>query len=96
MTRARDDIDAALVKKGFQKETGDHFYYIYWNLEGKKTIKKTKMSHGSSHKTIGDPLLGTMARQIGLTKKSFLELVDCTLDQAGYEKTVFLSGSASK
>jgi len=47
------------------------------------------MSHGSSYKTIGDPLLGTMAKQVGLTKKSFLELVDCTLDQTGYEKTAF-------
>ncbi|WP_439492304.1 hypothetical protein [Bosea sp. (in: a-proteobacteria)] len=89
MTRARDDIDAALLRKGFRKDEGDHHYYIYWNLSGKKTIKKTKMSHGSSYKTIGDPLLGAMAKQVGLTKKSFLELVDCTLDQTGYEKTAF-------
>lgn len=89
MTRARDDIDAALQRKGFRKDEGDHHYYIYWNLSGKKTIKKTKMSHGSSYKTIGDPLLGAMARQVGLTKKSFLELVDCTLDQAEYEKAAF-------
>lgn len=85
MTRDRDVIDAALQRKGFQKDIGDHHYYIYWNLAGQKTMKKTKMSHGSSHKTIGDPLLGTMARQVGLTKKSFLELVDCSLDRAGYE-----------
>lgn len=86
MTRDRDDIEAALLRKGFQKDNGDHHYFIYWNLAGKKTMKKTKMSHGSSYKTIGDPLLGKMAKQVGLTKKSFLELVDCTLDQVGYEK----------
>ena len=89
MTRERDAIDKALQLKGFEKEIGDHFYYIYWNLSGKKTMKRTKMSHGSSHKTIGDSLLGQMARQVGLTKKSFLELIDCTLDQPGYEGTVF-------
>ena len=89
MTRAREDIDAALQRKGFTKEAGDHSYYIYWNLAGQKTIKKTKMSHGSSHKTIGDPLLGIMARQVGLTKKNFLEFVDCNLDQAGYESAAF-------
>lgn len=89
MTRERDAIDKALQQKGFQKETGDHFHYIYWNLSGKKTMKRTKMSHGSSHKTIDDSLLGQMARQVGLTKKSFLELIDCTLDRAGYEGTVF-------
>lgn len=89
MTRERDVIDAALQRKGFQKDNGDHLYYIYWNLSGKKTMKKTKMSHGSSYKTVGDSLLGQMAKQVGLTKKAFLELVDCTLDQAGYEATAF-------
>jgi hypothetical protein len=89
VTRERDDIDGALRRKGFQKENGDHFYYIYWNLAGKKTLKKTKMSHGSSHKTIGDTLLGQMAKQIGLRKSDFLELVDCTLDQSGYEAAAF-------
>jgi hypothetical protein len=43
MTRDRDDIDAALLRKGFKKENGDHFYYIYWNLDGKKTMKKTRV-----------------------------------------------------
>jgi len=86
VTRDRNVIDAALLRKGFQKDNGDHHYYIYWNLDGKKTMKKTKMSHGSSYKTLGDSLLGKMAKQVGLTKASFLELVDCTLDQVGYEK----------
>lgn len=70
-------------------ENGDHLYYIYWNLAGKKTLKKTKMSRGTSYKTIGDPLLGQMARQVGITKSEFLRLVDCTLDQRGYEKLAF-------
>jgi hypothetical protein len=89
VTRARKDIDAALQKKGFRKDDGDHHYYIYWNLAGKKTIRKTKLSRGSSHKDIGDPLLGAMARQAGVTKKAFLDLVDCNLDQAGYEAQAF-------
>lgn len=89
MTRQRRDIDAALQRKGFRYDDGDHHYYIYHNLAGLKTMKKTKMSKGTSHKTIGDPLLGHMARQIGITKPSFLELVDCTLDQPGYEAIAF-------
>lgn len=89
MTRDRDDIDAALCRKGFKRDERDHHYYIYWNLDGKKTTKRTKMSHGSSHKTVGDPLLGVMARQIGLTKRQFLELVDCTLTQKGYEGVIY-------
>lgn len=89
MTRDRKDIDASLRRKGFKRDDGDHHYYIYYNLAGRKTIKKTKMSMGKSHNTIGDPLLGQMARQLGLTKTSFLKLVDCTLDQAGYEAQAF-------
>lgn len=88
MTRERAQIDAALQRKGFVHEDGDHHYYVYHNLAGKKTIKKTKMSRGSKYKTIGDPLLGQMARQVGLTKPKFLELVDCTLDQKSYEKII--------
>jgi hypothetical protein len=89
MTRERKEIDASLQRKGFMRDDGDHHYYIYRNLAGLKTIKKTKMSLGSSYKTIGDPLLGQMARQIGIPKPKFLELVDCTLDQAGYEALAF-------
>ncbi|GLQ68565.1 hypothetical protein GCM10007866_10160 [Gluconobacter albidus] len=78
-----------MQRKGFKRDNGDHQYYIYHNLAGRKTIKKTKMSMGQSHKTIGDPLLGQMARQLGLNKTSFLKLVDCTLDQVGYEALAF-------
>lgn len=77
------------MKKGFKKDDGNHHYYIYWNLSGKKTIRKTMMSHGSAYKTIGDPLLALMAKPTGLTKQKFLELVDCPLDQAGYESIAF-------
>jgi hypothetical protein len=89
MTRDRKEIDAALQRKGFERDDGDHHYYIYHNLAGRKTIRKTKMSMGSAHKTIGDPLLGQMARQLGVTKPKFLELVDCTVDQAAYEALAF-------
>ena len=91
MARDRDDIDASLKRKGFKRDDRDHHYYIYHNLAGLKTIRKTKMSMGTAYKTIGDPLLGQMARQIGVTKPKFLELVDCTLDQAGYESLAFSS-----
>lgn len=91
MPRDRRDIDTALQRKGFQRSDNDHHYYIYHTLAGKKTMKKTKMSMGTSHRTISDNLLGEMARQVGVPKGKFLELVDCTLDQSGYEAIVFPS-----
>ncbi|MBA3053643.1 MAG: hypothetical protein FP826_01605 [Sphingomonadales bacterium] len=91
MTRDRSTVEAALLKKGFRKDDSHHHFYIYWNLDGKKTAKKTKTSHGSSYKTLGDPLLKAMARQVGLTKPKFLELVDCSMDQKAYEKELGFS-----
>jgi hypothetical protein len=88
MTRTRKEIDAALKRKGFDHDNGDHHYYVYYNLAGQKTMKKTKISRGSKYKTISDPLLGQMARQVGLTKAKFLNLVDCTLDQQAYDAIV--------
>ena len=88
MARDRAVVEAALQKKGFKKDDSHHHFFIYWNRDGKKTSRKTKTSHGSSYKVLGDPLLKQMARQVGLTKPKFLELVDCSLDQEGYEKEV--------
>jgi hypothetical protein len=60
------NIDAALSKKGFQRETdGDHIRYV---LTG--TDVKTKISHGAMGDTIGANLISRMARQLHLTKKT--------------------------
>ena len=76
------DIDSALCKKGFHRESdGDHLWYT---LIG--TNVKTKISHGMMGHDIGPELLGLMARQLHLTKKQFLELIDCPLDEDGYRQ----------
>lgn len=87
-TRDRKDIESALERKGFVRDETHHSLFIYWTVEGKKTPIRTRTSHGSNHKTLGDSLLSQMAKQVQLPKKSFLELVDCTLDRAGYEGAV--------
>jgi hypothetical protein len=56
MTRERSDIDKALSRKGFVKDETHHHQYIYHNLAGQRTGKRTRMSHDSSHKTIGEAL----------------------------------------
>jgi hypothetical protein len=76
MPKGAREIAAGLAKKGFQKRDNDHtFFHLYAN--GKKTIVYTKMSHGE--KEIGDKLLSIMARQVNLSRKQFLDLVDCPL-----------------
>ena len=79
------DIDAALRKKGFSRDTsGDHVFYFF----GKTRIIKTKMSHGMLGSTIGAGLIGDMAIQLRLSKEQFLDLVDCTLDADGYQEII--------
>ncbi|CAK0752100.1 Addiction module toxin, HicA family [Azospirillaceae bacterium] len=84
-TRDQRDIERALENKGFERDETHHRCFIYRTLDG-KNHKSARTSHGSNHKTLGEPLLSQMAKQVSLTKNKFLEFVDCTLDQAGYEK----------
>lgn len=87
MPRDKSDVEGGLTRKGFQptKPGADHNYFIYQSLAGKKARASTKTSHGKSF-DIDDSLLGEMARQCGLTKKEFLNLLDCPLSREEYEK----------
>jgi hypothetical protein len=82
------DIDVALCKKGFRREAdGDHVCYL---LTDSKV--QTKVSHGAMGDTIGANLMSRMSRQLHLTKKQFLDLVDCTLDEDGYREILRKEG----
>ena len=54
-------------------------------------MARTKTSHGSG-RDISDDLLSKMARQCGVTKPSFLRLVDCPLQRDEYEKLLKEAG----
>lgn len=88
MPRKRDLIVSNLTAKGFEKSEGDHIFLLYRRSDGLKTAIRTKVSRGSSHRDVSDIILSQMAKQVRLTNKAFLQLVDCTLDQAGYETIV--------
>ena len=73
-------VETALCKKGFYQEIdGNHVCYFLIDSD-----VKTKMSHGMMGSDMGPELLGLMARQLHLTKKQFLNLIDCTLDENAY------------
>jgi len=81
--RDRTDIEAALQKKGFLKENKDHQYYTLYN-NNKKTAIFTKISYGSDYKTYGQGLLSKMSRQLKLTNKELLDLIDCDISGEKY------------
>ena len=75
------DIDAALCKKGFRRDTdGKHVQYFFVGFSEIRTM----MSHGDMGATIGANLIAQMARQLRLTKAQFLALIDCSLSEEGY------------
>jgi hypothetical protein len=84
MGRAQRGIEAGLLAKGFEQREGDHHYFIYWSMDGRRSLAKTKTSHGASRE-LSDELLGKMAKQCGVTKKQFLDLIDCSLNRVDYE-----------
>lgn len=89
MPRKKTAVESALRKKGFEQVEGDHHYFAYVNLEGKRTNIRTKTSHTPKMKDIADNLLSQMAKQCSLSKRDFLDLVDCPLSRETFEEQVF-------
>ena len=75
------DVLKGLGKKGFFPEEGDHTHLIL-HLNGKKTIIRTKVSHGSNE--INDSLINLMSIQTKLDKKKFIDLINCPLSMEEY------------
>jgi len=93
MQRDRRDIVQNLSRKGFQEtESAHHTHLIYHTADGKKSAVRTRVSRGSSYKSLGNDLLGKMAKQCKLTKGDFLDLVDCPLSRDDFEKRLHDSG----
>lgn len=91
MPKDKRDVESALEAKGFQQQTGDHNYFVYWSVEGKKSMARTKTSHGSG-RDISDDLLAKMSKQCGLTKPQFLRLIECPLQRPEYETLLRAAG----
>jgi hypothetical protein len=84
MPKDKSSVESGLLSKGFRSHEGDHRYFIYWSEDGRKSMAKTKTSHGTG-KDVSDDLIAQMARQCGLTKQNFLRLVECPLQRSDYE-----------
>jgi len=83
--RSGREIDSALCKKWFRRETGgDHICYFFLDADGKDTDIKTKISHGVMSDTIGANLISRMARQLHLSKTEFLNFIDCTVSEEDF------------
>lgn len=88
------DIQSALGRKGFQiKGQKKHeFWSFYYN--GKKTSIYTFLSHGSSE--YNDNLLGSVAKQMRISRSMLDEFIQCSLSQKEYEAHLLKDGIIGK
>lgn len=93
MPRKQADVEKSLLNKGFLSGGGDHNYFLYHSKAGKKTIVRTKTSHGA--REIDDNLLAQMAKQCKLTNKDFGLLIDCPLSRDQYESKLIAVGAVA-
>lgn len=78
-TRKTKDIQSSLSKKGFAvDEGGNHTKLIFRHKKQTQAIM-TILSRGQ--KEYDNNLLGMMARELKLTKKQLLGLIDCPIDK---------------
>lgn len=78
-------VRKALVDKGMTADSTTHHVLLRKKLEGVTTVI-TKISH--SHSEVGDTMAGLMARQCRLTQSQFWQLIDCTLDEDGWNALI--------
>jgi len=83
------EIRKSLLAKGFRSVDSHHEMFWLW-VGGKKTSISTKISQGA--KEYGDSLLGLMARQVGLKRGEFEELVECPLTAEAYVEILVARG----
>jgi hypothetical protein len=88
----RREVEAGLEKKGFVLAERDHRFFTYHTIAGQKTSVWTKTSTGTGYKTLGDDLIGKMAKQCGLTSRQFKDLVACPLTQGQMEGILVQNG----
>jgi hypothetical protein len=78
-------VESALVNKlGFRRENRKHKFYLL-EIAG-NLVRKTMISHGE--RQIGDKLLSTMARELGITRRQLEDIVACTLSRDDYLRLI--------
>ena len=88
----RRAVETALLAKGFKRLEGDHAFFIYYAVAGKKSPVRTKTSHGTSYRDIADGLVAQMAKQCRLTSRDFRDLIACPLSRDEYEAKLVAQG----
>jgi len=72
------------AKLGFERHDSHHRIYRLY-MDG-QLVARTFISHG--RRDLTDYHVGHMARQMRLSRREFLDAVECPLDREGYEALI--------
>ncbi len=79
------DIEKALLKKGFVKESNSHHNYYYLTIDGKKSDLYTYLSHGKNAKDYGVNLMNKVKKQLRFEDSNMAEnFLDCPMSEEQY------------
>lgn len=82
MSLSRAKTERALSGKlSFQLDRRDH--RVYRLYVGERFVLRTMVSTGSGSRTLGDPLVAAMARQLRVSVADLRAIVGCSIDRAG-------------
>lgn len=96
MPKERARILASLTSKGFVEKQGNRDHdFLFFSHKGLVQAVFTKLSRGTQYKTIGDPLLAKMARQLRVPRRDFDNLIDCPMSAEEYLERLRAQGLVS-
>lgn len=76
-------IESSLLEKGFVPHEDGHLYLVFY-YNGKATLVRTKLSHGSQEP--GKDILSSIKKQLKFkTQNDFEKLIDCPMSREQYE-----------
>lgn len=82
---SKKEVERALTSKGFQETSGDHHFFVYYTIDGRRTRARTKTSRGGK-RDIGDAVLNQMAKQCKINNSQFQDLMNRPLSREQYEE----------
>lgn len=83
MPLPRDDVERALEHKlGFKRDETDHWRFRLV-IRGRQIVR-TKSSHGTKYRELGDQLLALMARELQVSRGFFISVVRYTKSPEEY------------
>jgi hypothetical protein len=89
-------IDAGDLRRTLQRKVGatedTQRRHIFYKIRvGGVLVRTTMLSHGAAGQ-IGQPLLGQIARQLGISSQELVELVSCTMTSDRYFEIIEAAG----